>query len=181
MFTNGIPSFLLALEPNFDIVKGRFIENVLPKSVIYGLVVAINFIGIVIARYITTSTGLIPQEVFDPQIETLAMITTAFAAFVILFKVCIPLKAWKVGLLGFLMGGFALATVILKDLLLELTPLTTEMIIILFILVAINLGYGIVSQIFEKKWIKFILSMQTNARKLIDKLFGKKQERKQID
>lgn len=174
VFTNGIPSFLLALEPNFDIVKGRFIENVLPKSIIYGLAVAINFIGIVIARYITTSTGLIPQEIFDPQIETLTMLTMAFSAFVILFKVCMPLKAWKVGLLGFLIGGFALATFILKDFLLDLQPLCFEMIIILAILMAVSLGYGIVSQLFEKKWIKFILSMQTNARKLLDKLFGKK-------
>ncbi len=174
VFTNGIPSFLLALEPNFDIVKGRFIENVLPKSVIYGLVVAINFIGVVIARYITTSTGLIPQEVFDPQIQTLTMITMAFAAFVILFKVCIPLKPWKIGLLGALVGGFVLATVILKDFLLDLTALNTGMMIILFILIAVNLAYGIVSQIFEEKWINTILSMQTNARQLLDKVFGKK-------
>ncbi|MBQ2799164.1 MAG: HAD-IC family P-type ATPase [Ruminiclostridium sp.] len=174
VFTNGIPSFLLALEPNFDIVRGKFIENVLPKSIIYGLVVAINFIGVVIARYITTSTGIIPQAVFDPQIETLTMLTMAFAAFVILFKVCMPLKAWKIGLLGFLIGGFALATFILKDFLLDLQPLCFEMIIILAILMAISLGYGIVSQLYEKKWIAFILSLQKKAGQLLDKLFGKK-------
>lgn len=174
VFTNGIPSFLLALEPNFDIVRGKFIENVLPKSIIYGLVVAINFIGVVIARYITTSTGIIPQAVFDPQIETLTMLTMAFAAFVILFKVCMPLKAWKIGLLGFLIGGFALATFILKDFLLDLQPLCFEMIIILAILMAVSLGYGIVSQLYEKKWIAFILSLQKKAGQLLDKLFGKK-------
>lgn len=47
------------------------------------------------------------------------------------------------------------------------------MIIVLVILLAVSLGYGIVSQIFEKKWINFILSMQTNARKLLDKMFRK--------
>jgi hypothetical protein len=79
-----------------------------------------------------------------------------------------------VGLLGFLIGGFALATFILKDLLLDLQPLCFEMIIILAILMAVSLGYGIISQIFEKKWINFILSIQTKTSKLLDKLFGKK-------
>ena len=174
IFTNGIPSFLLALEPNFDIVKGKFIENVLPKSIIYGLVVAINFIGIVLARYISIATNFIPQADFDLQIQTVTMISMAVASFVILFKVCVPLKAWKVGLLGFLMGGFTLSTIILRNFLLDLQPMSTKMIIILFILIGVSLIYGLVSQIFEKQWINFILSIQTKAKRLLDAVLGKK-------
>ncbi|MBR4305869.1 MAG: HAD-IC family P-type ATPase, partial [Ruminiclostridium sp.] len=174
IFTNGIPSFLLALEPNFDIVKGKFIENVLPKSIIYGLVVAINFIGIVLARYISIATNFIPQADFDLQIQTVTMISMAVASFVILFKVCVPLKAWKVGLLGFLMGGFSLSTIILRNFLLDLQPMSTKMIIILFILIGVSLGYGVISQVFEKQWINFILSIQTKAKRLLDAVLGKK-------
>ncbi len=178
VFTNGIPSFLLALEPNFDIVKGRFIENVLPKSMIYGFVVAINFVTTVIARYICDATQLIPFAVFDTQIETLTIISMAFAAFIILFKVCLPLKGWKIGLLAFLTGGFALASFILRDFLLDLKPLSVEMIIVLAILMAISLLYGIVSGIFEKKWIDGILNIQKKAVKLLDRAFGKKENKK---
>ncbi len=170
IFTNGIPSFLLAMEPNFDIVKGKFIENVLPKSMIYGFVVAINFVTTVIARYVCDWTGFIPFEIFDSQIETVTIISMAFAAFIILFKVCMPLKPWKIGLMGFLAGGFALAAFILRDFLLDLKPLSLEMIMVLAILMAIALVYGIMSNIFEQKWINGILKM--------GRIFVKKEKQK---
>lgn len=74
MFTNGIPSFLLAMEPNFKRVKGEFIENVLPRSIMHGLLITFNFVGIVLMRYISSWMDIIPRETFDYSIETMSTI-----------------------------------------------------------------------------------------------------------
>lgn len=74
MFTNGIPSFLLAMEPNFKRVKGEFIENVLPRSIMHGLLITFNFVGIVLMRYISGWMDIIPRETFDYSIETMSTI-----------------------------------------------------------------------------------------------------------
>ena len=170
IFTNGIPSFILALEPNFDIVRGRFIDNVLPKSIIHGLLITANFIGLILSRYICAWTGFIPFEIFDAGIETVATITTGFAAFVILFKVCFPLKGWKIGLLVFLTGGFTLDLIVLSSLLLDLQPLDIPMLIVMFILIGVSVFIGTVTKIFEKPMESALLRSQQRCRRLLDRI-----------
>lgn len=174
IFTNGIPSFLLALEPNFNIIKGRFIDNVMPRSIIYGLLVAINYIGIVLSRYISIATGFIPQEIFDSGIETMTTIAIAFAAFVALFRICFPLKGWKVGLLVFLVGGFALDLFILRSILLDLHPLCFEMMIILTILMAISIVYGVLANMFESKLERLMMKIKKKFTNMFVKRFPEK-------
>lgn len=48
MVTIGIPSFLLALEPNKDRIKGHFLQNVISKAIPTALTIIINIIGITI-------------------------------------------------------------------------------------------------------------------------------------
>ena len=178
IFTNGIPSFLLAMEPNFKRVKGEFIENVMPKSIMHGLLITFNFIAIVLMRYISGWAGIIPLEVFDTGVNTMATLCIGFAAFVILVKVCLPFKAWKIGLLAFLVTGFALDLMVLKDFLLDLKPLCTEMLIMTAIIMGSTVLLGVVSSIFEKKIIKNLLAFQIYWRNVFDKLSNARKERK---
>ena len=50
-FTIGIPSFILALEPNTDIVKGNFLVKVIGKSVPAALTVVFNVIIVEMFKY----------------------------------------------------------------------------------------------------------------------------------
>lgn len=80
--TIGIPSFILALEPNHELVYGSFLTNVLKKAIPGGISVIVNVI-----------IGLILSYFFDLSKEdtsTLCTILAAVAAMIILLDVCRP-------------------------------------------------------------------------------------------
>lgn len=81
-FCIGIPSFVLALEPNEKRIKGNFLPNVLSKALPGGLTVTLSIV-------IVTIAGMI----FDmsPNLtSTLAVSVTAFVGLMIIFKVSFP-------------------------------------------------------------------------------------------
>lgn len=86
--TIGIPSFILALEPNRERVKGKFLRNVLAKSLPGGLsiVVSVAFLQIV-RMFLSTALGF---ELTDDQMTTVSVLLLAFGAFVQLFIICLP-------------------------------------------------------------------------------------------
>ena len=86
--TIGIPSFILALEPNKELVKGRFLPNVLSKSLPGGLsiVVSVAFLQIV-RMFLGNALGFTLTE---DQMTTVSVVLLAFGAFVQLFIICMP-------------------------------------------------------------------------------------------
>ena len=78
--TIGIPSFILALEPNHERVKGNFFINVLKKSLPGGLTIVINVISVMVIAKIF---NINPDE-----ISTMALILVAITGFILLFKIC---------------------------------------------------------------------------------------------
>ena len=76
--TIGIPSFILALEPNNERVKGNFLRQVISKALPSGLCVAINiFILAILNRH-----GIIPERDFS----SLCVISTGMCGLILLFK-----------------------------------------------------------------------------------------------
>lgn len=86
--TIGIPSFILALEPNKELVKGRFLPNVLSKSLPGGIsiVVSVAFLQIV-RMFLSEALGFTLSE---DQMTTVSVVLLAFGAFVQLFSICMP-------------------------------------------------------------------------------------------
>ena len=75
--TIGIPSFLLALEPNKERIKGRFLQNVIMRALPTSLAVALDiFIISVLYR-----KGIIPNE----QYSSLCVIATGICGIILLF------------------------------------------------------------------------------------------------
>ena len=75
--TIGIPSFLLALEPNKERIKGNFLKNIIVRALPTGLTVAINIFSIsILNRY-----KLIPNE----QYSSLCVISTGICGIILLF------------------------------------------------------------------------------------------------
>ena len=101
--TIGIPSFILALEPNYEIVKGHFLKRVLKRSFPPAITIFINIIFIsIVSNWIRLNQN---------QISTLATMTTAFTSFVLLYKTCLPFNGLRLSLfismiLLFLSGFF---------------------------------------------------------------------------
>lgn len=78
----GIPSFILALEPNKELVKGTFIGNVISKSIPAGLTVVTN---ILILIFVSSIYSIPPQTY-----ATIAVILTVLAGFCLLIKISRP-------------------------------------------------------------------------------------------
>ena len=80
----GVPSFFLALEPNNDIVKGKFLRNVLFRAFPAAL-----------AAVIVVSWSLLFADAFSisaEQVSTLAFYLYSFVAYLMLFRVCKPMN-----------------------------------------------------------------------------------------
>lgn len=103
----GIPSFILALEPNKEKITGTFIGNVISKSIPTALTVILN---ILIAIAISNKYGL-PTEVYS----TICVILTVLTGFTLLFKISRPFNALRATLLILMILLFTACCIILKD------------------------------------------------------------------
>lgn len=106
--TIGIPSFVLALEPNDEKIKDNFLINIFKASIPTALAIVINVL-------IITILGIILK--LDPsQISTLAVILTGFTGFIHLYRVCKPLNKLRFILIIILILFFSIGVVGLNNL-----------------------------------------------------------------
>lgn len=82
MVTIGIPSFILALEPNKERVKGNFLVNVIKKAIPPGITVVVNIMVVtILSHFLNLSTEVT---------STLCVLLTAVTGFVLLYKISKP-------------------------------------------------------------------------------------------
>ncbi len=105
--TIGVPSFILALEPNKDRLRGKFIFNVIKMCIPAALTMTAN---IVVLCALSGPLGLTPAEM-----STLAVMLTALTGFIMLFKICTPFNTLRVFLFGGLLTVFVVAILFLGD------------------------------------------------------------------
>lgn len=103
----GIPSFILALEPNKQRVKGRFIKNVISKSIPTALTTVAN---IVIVAIISWYAG-IPQEIYS----TICVVLTVLTGFILLAKISKPFNLLRTTLFISMIALFTACFIILKN------------------------------------------------------------------
>lgn len=106
--TIGIPSFILALEPNRERVRGSFIINVINKSIPTALAMAFNIALLVLfeSRFGLTSS----------QISTLAVVITTLTGLVLLIRISFPFNFMRSALFGLMSISFVIAFAFFKDL-----------------------------------------------------------------
>ena len=103
----GIPSFILALEPNKNRVKGRFIGNVISKAIPTALTVILNIIIVLILSKIFK---------FNNQIySSLCVILTALTGFLLIFKISRPFNLLRAVLLPVLITIFVGCCIFFKN------------------------------------------------------------------
>ncbi len=97
-FTIGIPSFVLALEPNSDIVKGNFLPKVIGKSLPAALTVVFNVILVMLFKY--------AFNLNESLTSSLVVFLTGTTGFIFLYKLCQPFNILRICLFIFLICGF---------------------------------------------------------------------------
>ena len=137
--TIGIPSFILALEPNKDRIRGVFILNILQKAIPAGITTVINVILCIF------SMMLFQLDVNE--YKTLAVCLTAITAFMILFQVSMPFNKIRIALFVTMVTAMTLGVTCFTNIslfnignLFNFAIFTPKMLIILGVLTLISLG-----------------------------------------
>ena len=129
--TIGAPSFLLALEPNHNLVRGSFLANVMRKAAPGGIAAALGIWLIMVS-----------QAVFgfsSESVSTMATFLMGAACFGALWSVCRPFNKMRAAMFILLASVFCLVPVVSASLrkLFYLTPLSFKEYTVLGVLIAV--------------------------------------------
>ena len=145
--TIGAPSLILALEPNKERIKGKYIVNVIRKSIPGAMTMVFNIVALAIVcsfiHFIST------------EISTLAVMITGFAGLLVLLKVSLPFNWIRCALFFTMLGAFIFAIFILKDLF-SLASITLPMFYCFLVLA----GFAIIVFVLFSLLIDKLLSKQ---------------------
>ena len=97
-FTIGVPSFVLALEPNNELVKGNFLFKVFSRSLPTALTVLFNVI-------LVSAFSSVFKLSYELQ-SSLSVILTTITGLYYLFKICHPLNLYRGTLFFIMLTGF---------------------------------------------------------------------------
>ncbi len=152
MFTIGTPAFFLSLEPNHNLIKGRFLTNVFKQSLPAGLTDFLIVAGLVIFGKVF--------GVDDTSISTAATILVSLVGFMVLYNISKPMNAFHIVLLSFMIGGWLGCSIFLSEMF-GMTAMSAKCILILvvFILATIPVLWGL------KTVIDFIFDRFLNRKK----------------
>ena len=133
--TIGIPSFILALEPNDERINGKIILNVLKKSIPTAITIVFN---ILLIMFLSSFIKLSSDE-----ISTLCVIMTGITGFMLLYRICVPFNNIRRILFTSLLAIFIIEVLFLRNLfsLVILTPKLLILIGLLFIFAFIMFNF----------------------------------------
>lgn len=143
--TIGIPSFVLALQPNRERVKGNFLRNIFSRALPTSLTVVCNIILVLIFSKIF---GLNSDEY-----STMCIVLTAITGFTLLVKLCKPFNALRVALCIFVVSLFLTEIIFMKDLF-YISVINGKGMLLLAALVAISESLYVLFNYFVKKKLK---------------------------
>lgn len=154
--TIGAPSLILALEPNKERIKGKYIVNVIRKSIPGAMTMVFNIVALaIVCSFIHFNST---------EISTLAVMITGFAGLLVLLKVSLPFNWIRCALFFTMLGAFIFAIFILKDLF-SLASITLPMFYCFLVLA----GFAIIvfvlfSLLIDKLLSKQIVRLETKIK-----------------
>ena len=144
----GLPSFLLALEPNKERAEGSFLYNALRRALPGALTIVV---GIIAIQIIKKAFGLTLEEA-----DMLSVLMVAVANFMVLFRVCLPMDLKHAviffSMLGVYMLGWFLLPLTFN--MMKVTDITTKMAYILLALTGCGAGIFELFILLEKQLAK---------------------------
>lgn len=147
-FTIGIPSFVLALEPNHDLIRGHFLENVIVRSIPGALCAVLAIIAANIFGYLSFGLDY-------AQVSTMCVLLLAFVGVMLVIRLSIPYTPIRAALLVVIVAGLTGCCLILPNLF-NIVPFTQKMwvfylISVVIIAVLFNVLYNVFGKIHEKR------------------------------
>lgn len=143
----GIPSFILALEPNRNRIQGTFIINVIRKSIPAALTIIVNIISVMVFTHLFHFS--------HEYASTMSVFLLAFTGFLLLFKICYPFNYIRGILFGSLIGIF-LGGVVGLHKLFEIVLLTPFMFLFVGLLCLLDIPlFKVLTVLCEKKIFKY--------------------------
>lgn len=128
--TIGIPSFVLALQPNRNRIEGNFLKNVFSKSIPSALTIVFNILVIMLASKLFHFT--------DEQVSTMCVFMNGFVGFRLLYQLCKPFNLLKKTLFISMISLMLLQCIFLREFY-SLVWLNFRMVILLGGLMVISL------------------------------------------
>lgn len=122
--TIGIPSFVLAMEPNASIVKGRFLPNVIYRALPAGLTDLVLVLGVLLF-YIGFSIG-------EDELSTICAIVLGVVGLLMLYRTCQPFNKIRKMLVIACSVSFVFCVLFLKSLF-TLSPLDFSSMLVLVV------------------------------------------------
>lgn len=145
--TIGVPAFILALEPNRDIIKGNFFLNVLKKSIPGGITIVINVLSVMLTASIF--------NISSDKISTMAVILVAMTGFILLFRICTKFNKLRICLFISLIIIF-LSCIIGIPKVFELVLLEPILVVYIALVFILDIGlFDFISNICEEKIFKY--------------------------
>lgn len=146
VFTIGIPSFVLALEPNKNRINGNLFFNIISKSLPCALTIVASILSVM------ALSGVIGLNYTE--ISTLCVILTGFNGLLLLFKLCTPFNKIRKALFSLMSGAFVICLVFFKGFFslsdLNLRLIVISMIFCFFATFVIKLMSKLVGKLLEK-------------------------------
>ena len=118
-FTIGLPSFVLALEPNKDLVRGHFLPNAVVHSIPGAVCAVVSIVMLTIVG--NEAIGLDYR-----QVSTLCVMVVGLLGIVLVIRLSIPFTPLRWGLLVVVIGGLLIG-VVGFGWLFDIAPFTPEM------------------------------------------------------
>ena len=151
--TIGFPSFVLALEPNKDRIKGHFLTNVIVRAIPGGLTVVATVLCL----------ELVGRYYFGWQtdiISSMCVLFTAWIGVMLIVRISRPFTPIRAALLVLVVLGVVGGATILKDLFC-ISTLNAENIIVLVVGMAIvcvlyNLLYNFIDRWYQKQQAQYV-------------------------
>lgn len=106
--TIGIPSFVLALEPNESIIKGKFLKNVLYRALPAAITNLVLILGIILFN--------IAFELGEAETSTICTIVMGVVGLMMVFNTCRPFNRLRKLLMVVVTVAFVFCTVFMKTL-----------------------------------------------------------------
>lgn len=129
--TIGIPAFILALEPNQELVSGNFLKKVISRALPSGITTVLTIIMVVI---MTNIFHLSPE-----QSSTLAVILTSYVGLQLIYRISHPFNRLRRCLFAFLIILFAILILGAHELF-SITKLNFLLIIIMLFLMMVDIS-----------------------------------------
>lgn len=124
IFTIGLPSFVLSLEPNKDKIKGSFLGNVFKMATPAGITVFLSVSCLLVFGQVL--------ELKESSISTAASALVALVEFMILAKVAQPMDKLHMSMMIVMVVGFAYAIVFHNELF-GISPMNWQCVLLLVV------------------------------------------------